>query len=104
LAPSFGLKNIEDYRNTIISQQFKKWRVDPHYFKNRLFHVCPMHITVILALKVILNKVLYGITIHIKNLVDILINIDYFEIKNERFSQTGDTFVICLHNCSSMGI
>jgi hypothetical protein len=45
LAPSFGLKNIEEYRNILLNQQFKKWRVDPLYFKNRLFYVFSMHIT-----------------------------------------------------------
>jgi hypothetical protein len=52
-----------------------------------------MHITVILAFKVILNKVLYNIIIHIKNSIDILINLDYFEIENRHFLQTGDNFV-----------
>jgi hypothetical protein len=37
LTPSFGLKNIEDYRNIFLSHQFKKWRVDPLYFKNQPF-------------------------------------------------------------------
>jgi hypothetical protein len=53
---------------------------------------------------VILKDILYNITMHIKNSIDIQINICYFEIKCERFSQTGDTFVVCLHNCPSVGI
>ena len=87
LTPSFGLKSIEDYRNILLSHQFKKWRVDPLYFENRLFHRFPMHITVILAFKVILSGVIFIITIYIKNLIDMLINIDCFEIENGQFSQ-----------------
>jgi hypothetical protein len=108
LAPSFGLKNtcIEDYRNILLNQQFKKWKVDPLYPKNLLFffYVFCMHITVILAFKVILNKDLYNITIHIKETIDKLINIDYFETENGHFSQTGDNFDVCLHKCPSVGI
>jgi hypothetical protein len=52
--------------------------------------------TVILAFMVILNQVLYNITIHIENSIDILINIYYFEIENGHFLQTGDNFDVSL--------
>jgi hypothetical protein len=51
--------------------------VDPLYFKNRLFDMFPMHITVILAFKLILNKILYNISTHIKNSIDKLIIYSY---------------------------
>jgi hypothetical protein len=44
-----------------------------------------MHITEILAFNVILNGVIY-IIIYIKNSIDMLINIDCFEIENGQFS------------------
>jgi hypothetical protein len=47
----FGSKNIEDYRNILLSHQLKKWNVDPVYFKNRLFYRFPMHITVIFSVQ-----------------------------------------------------
>jgi hypothetical protein len=63
-----------------------------------------MHIPVILAFKVILIGVIYIITIYIKNAIDMLINIDCFEIENGQFSQIKDNFVLCLHSCPSVGI
>jgi hypothetical protein len=62
-----------------------------------------MHITEILAFKVILNGVIYIITIYIKNSIDMLINIDCFEIENGQFS-LRDNFVLCRHSCPSVGI
>jgi hypothetical protein len=59
-------------------------------------------ITVTLAFKVILNKVLYNIATHIKNSIDILI--DDLEIENGHFSQTGDNCDACLRKCPSVGI
>jgi hypothetical protein len=59
-----------------------------------------MHITKILSFKVILNGVIYIITIYIK----MLINIDCFKIENGQFSQIRDNVVLCLHSCSSVGI
>jgi hypothetical protein len=59
---------------------------------------------VILVFMVILNQVLYNITIHIENSIDIPINIYYFEIENGHFSQTGDNFGVCLLKCPSVGI
>jgi hypothetical protein len=53
---------------------------------------------------VILNQVLYNIIIHIENSIDIMINIDYFEIENGHFSQTGDNFDVCFLKCPSVGI
>ena len=88
--------NIEDYRNILLKQQIKKWRVDPLYFKNRILYVFAMPISVILAFIVILNQVLYNRTIHIENSIDILINIANFEIENGHFLQTGDSFDVCL--------
>jgi hypothetical protein len=49
-----------------------------------------MHITVSLAFKVILSGVIFIITIYIKNSIDMLINIDCFEIENGQFSQIKD--------------
>jgi hypothetical protein len=54
---------------------------------------------------VILNKVLDNITIHIENSIDVMINIDYFEIKKTgHFSQTGNNFDVCLLKYPSVGI
>jgi hypothetical protein len=63
-----------------------------------------MHITVILAFMVILSGVIFIITIYIKNLIDMLINIDCFEIENGQFSQIRDNVVFCLLSCPSVGI
>ena len=52
-----------------------------------------MHIAVILAFKVILSGVIYIITIYIKNSIDMLINIDCFEIENGHFSQIRETIL-----------
>jgi hypothetical protein len=68
------------------------------------FYRFPMHITIILEFKVILSRVIYIITIFIKNSIDMLINIDCFEIEKGQFSQIVGNFVLCLHCCPSVGI
>jgi hypothetical protein len=57
-----------------------------------------MHITVILAFKVILGEDIYIITIYIDNSIDMLINIECFEMENRQFLQIRDNFVLCLHS------
>jgi hypothetical protein len=53
-----------------------------------------MHITVILAFRVIFSGIIYMITIYIKNSIDMLTNIDCFEIENGQYSQIRDNFVL----------
>jgi hypothetical protein len=55
-------------------------------------------LTRILTLEVILNGLTYIITINIKNSIDMLINIDCFQIENGQFSQIRDIFVSGLHS------
>jgi hypothetical protein len=63
-----------------------------------------MHITEILAFKVILGGDIYIITIYIQNSIDMLINIECFEMENRHILQIRDNFVLCLHSCPSVGI
>jgi hypothetical protein len=62
-----------------------------------------MHITVILAFKVILSGAIYVITIYTKNSIDMLINIDCLEIENGQCSQIRDYF-LSLNSRPSIGI
>jgi hypothetical protein len=41
---------------------------------------------------------------YIKNSIDMLINIECFEMENRHFLQIKDNFVLCLHSCPSVGI